>query len=93
MPSHLRAGFDVWLPLYVALAFALIVAASGWRRAGRKAIAALPAGMVWSWSVNRVGVIEAAGLAILIAIAAATIRRRRSRGYGDPEANTGFSAK
>jgi hypothetical protein len=72
-------GFDVWLPLYVALAFVLVLAATGPRLSVRKLIAILGFGMVWSWSVNHVGVIVAGGIAILFAILLGSLSRSRRR--------------
>jgi hypothetical protein len=70
-------GFDVWLPLYVFLSFVLVLSATGWYLTIRKACVAFALGMVWSWSVNRLSVIPAAALAVLIAAVANMIVRRR----------------
>ena len=77
--GNVGGGFDVWLPLYIALAFVLVLAATGPRLSVRKGIAILGFGMVWSWSVNHIGVIVAGGLAILFAIALGSISRSRRR--------------
>ena len=70
-------GFDVWLPLYVFLAFVLLLSATGWYFTVRRACLAIALGMLWSWSVNRLSVIPAAALAVLIAALANMILRRR----------------
>ena len=70
-------GFDVWLPLYVFLSFVLVLSATGSYLTIRKACVAIALGMLWSWSVNRLSVIPAAALAVLIAALANMIVRRR----------------
>jgi membrane protein implicated in regulation of membrane protease activity len=72
-------GFDVWLPLYVFLAFVLLFSATGWYLTIRRACLAIALGMLWSWSVNRLSVIPAAAVAVLIAAVANMIVRRRGR--------------
>jgi len=72
-------GFDVWLPLYVAFAFVLVLVATGPRLSVRKLLAILVFGMVWSWSVNHVGVIVAGGLAIVFAVVLNSVSRSRRR--------------
>jgi membrane protein implicated in regulation of membrane protease activity len=72
-------GFDVWLPLYVFLSFLLVLSSTGWYLTIRRACAAIALGMFWSWSVNRLSVIPAAALAVLIAAIANMIVRRRGR--------------
>jgi hypothetical protein len=79
MWGDVGGGFDVWLPLYVVLSFAIVIAVTGWRVNLRRTLLAIACGMVWAWSVNRLGVIPAAALALLVAVVAGTIVRRRGR--------------
>jgi hypothetical protein len=75
-------GFDVWLPLYVLLALLLVMVVSGWRLTLRRALVAIAAGMLWSWSVNPLGVIPAAASAVLAAVVAGAVIRHRRRAAG-----------
>ena len=75
-------GWDVWLPLYIALAFLLVLGLSGWRINLRRALFAVACGMTWAWSVNRVGVLPAAALAAVVAVVAGAMLRRRGRAPG-----------
>lgn len=73
-------GWDVWLPLYLALSFVVVLAVNGWRINGRRALLAAACGLTWAWSVNRLGVIPAAASAVLIAsVAGRLVRRRQAR--------------
>ncbi|HET7236120.1 MAG TPA: hypothetical protein VFK59_06775 [Actinomycetota bacterium] len=79
MWGDVGGGFDVWLPVYVVLSFALVMAVVGWGLTTRRALVALAGGMTWSWAVNVLGVIPAASLALVIAVLAGAIVRRRGR--------------
>lgn len=72
-------GFDVWLPLYLFLSFVLVLSATGWNLTIRKTCVAVALGMLWSWSVDMLGVISAGATAVLIASIAGMIVRRRAR--------------
>lgn len=79
MWGDVGGGFDVWLPLYVALSFAIVMAVTGWRVNVRRALLAVAGGMAWAWSVNRLGVIPAAALVVLVTVLAGAIVRHRGR--------------
>jgi hypothetical protein len=93
MWGDVGGGFDVWLPVYVALALILVVWITG-RLTLRGGVVAIAIGMLWSWSTNHVGVVVASCLAILLAMIVGGLLRRRARSrYDGPDPNTGFSAK
>lgn len=79
MWGDVGGGWDVWLPLYLALAFLLVLGVNGWKLNLPRALLALACGMTWAWSVNRLGVIPAAAFAILIAALSGTVLRHRRR--------------
>jgi hypothetical protein len=79
MWGDVGGGWDVWLPLYVALAFVLVLAVNRWRLSLRGSLLAIACGLTWAWSVNRLGVIPAAAAAVLITVIVGAIARSRGR--------------
>lgn len=72
-----EGGFDFWLPTYMVLTFLLARSVVGMRLSPAIGIFAFAGGTVWAWSANGLGVVPAAALAVLLAIVAGGIRRRR----------------
>ena len=79
VPGDLDGGWDLWLPLCLALAFVLVIAVNGWRLNLRRILFAVASGMAWAWSVNRLGVIPAAAGGVMVVVLASAIIRRRGR--------------
>jgi hypothetical protein len=72
-----QGGFDFWLPAYMLLTFLLALAVVGMRFSPMTGVLAFAGGTLWAWSANGLGIVPAAALAVLLAIVAGGIRRRR----------------
>ena len=72
-----EGGFDFWLPAYMVLTFLLARSVVGVRLFAVVGIVAFAGGTLWAWSADELGIVPAAALAILLAIMAGGIRRRR----------------
>jgi hypothetical protein len=72
-----EGGFDFWLPAYMLFTFLLARTVVGMRLSPMTGVVAFVGGTLWAWSANGLGVVPAAALAVLLAILAGGIRRRR----------------
>jgi hypothetical protein len=72
-----EGGFDFWLPTYMVLTFLLARSVVGMRLSPVIGIVAFAGGTLWAWFANGLGIVPAAALAVLLAIVAGGIRRRR----------------
>lgn len=70
-------GFDFWLPTYMVLTFLLCCSVVGMRLSPLTGVIAFVGGTLWAWSAHALGIPPAAALAVLLAILAGGIRRRR----------------
>lgn len=71
-----EGDFDFWLPAYMLLTFLLAGSVVGIRLRAA-AVVAFAGGTLWASSAQAVGTLPAAAIAILVAILAGGIRRRR----------------
>jgi hypothetical protein len=72
-----EGGFDFWLPAYMLLTFLLVRRVVGMRLSPTTGVVAFAGGTFWAWSAHGLGILPAAALAVLLAIVAGGIRRRR----------------
>lgn len=71
------SGFDFWLPTYMVLSFLLCRSVAGMRLPPVIGAVAFVGGTLWAWSAHALGIPPAAALAVLLAMGAGGIRRRR----------------
>lgn len=78
-----RGGFDLWLPLYLVVALAVVLTTTGRPLTVPRVLVAVVGGTLWSLATDAIGVIPATAWAVLVTVICRGAYRRARFGRAE----------